>query len=558
MARRAYLVRSLWLTGPSAVASVIFHSMCCQALAMRQATVACTAMLTCCHRPGALLDIRHEDLLPPLRQRGSRYADWGLVVAPSARIGRTKSGEKDDILIIGILDRAFVKDVANYIHASSHDGEQVFRHFILQSYEKAINELLLALALEPSLAAAAGTGGGPAAGRAAHAARLAEEHSARDAARAARLSAREARRGRRSSGPRRLRAASAAPGRAGEDVGGDGAGATLLPVRRTASDPRVVVSLTTVPAGVGTLRPTLQSLRNQTFPADAIELNLPLASSRGLGHYPDLLPEDAEGVDVYRTDDWLALTNIVPTAQRAQQTGAPTLVIVVDDDRVYPSTLVEDHVRAFRERPRAASTCRGYRMPPRGDISPAVFFPAWDELGHSIYGHHLLAPARARRVAVVTGSDSWAVDPSLLGPELWQELASPVPRGSASGGEVAIQGEPNISRVAMLMNDIWVSGQLSRHGVQKYVVPCQGEARSPVKSEDRDRQNIPRDRRRDAMNEQVMRFFAADWLREELMPPEEIARQAWAVPELPPPPKASRRSPLRRAIGGLARAFFRS
>eukprot|EP00959_Pyramimonas_sp_CCMP1952_P413842 8671098-Pyramimonas_sp.AAC.1 len=29
-------------------------------------------------RPGALMDIKREDLLPPIRQRGSRYTDWGL------------------------------------------------------------------------------------------------------------------------------------------------------------------------------------------------------------------------------------------------------------------------------------------------------------------------------------------------------------------------------------------------------------------------------------------------------------------------------------------------
>lgn len=417
-------------------------------------------------------------------------------------------------------------------------------------------QLLLALAPKPGLAAAGGFDGGHAPGRAAFAARLSEEHAARDAANAARLSAKEAQRAARGRPNRlgRLRNAPATPNRAADD----GAGAApLLPVRRLASDPRVVVSLTTVPAGVATLGPTLRSLRNQTFPADAIELNLPLASSRGLGLYPELLPEDAEGIGVYRTDDWLALTNIVPTARRAQQAGAPTLVVVVDDDRVYPPTLVEDHVRAFRERPRAASTCRGFRMPPRGDISPAVFFPAWDELGHSTYGHHLLAPPATRRVAVVTGSDSWAVDPSLFGPGLWEELAAPASQGGAGGGDGAARGGPNISRVAMLMNDIWVSGQLSRHGVQKYVVPCQGEARSPEKSQDRDRQNIPRDRRRDSMNEQVMRFFAADWLPEETMPPDEIARQAWAAPEPLAPHRASGRSHLPRAIGSLARAFFR-
>ncbi|CAK0870936.1 unnamed protein product [Prorocentrum cordatum] len=99
-------------------------------------------------RPGALMGIKREDLLPPIRQRGSRYTDWGLVLSPSTRAGKTKSGEQDDTLVIGILDRTFVKDVAAFLHGSAHDGERVFRHLTLPSYEKSIKEASEALELD--------------------------------------------------------------------------------------------------------------------------------------------------------------------------------------------------------------------------------------------------------------------------------------------------------------------------------------------------------------------------------------------------------------------------
>ncbi|CAK0844899.1 unnamed protein product [Prorocentrum cordatum] len=99
-------------------------------------------------RPSALLDIKKKDLLPPLLQRGSRYVNWGLALAPSTRTGKTKSGEQDDTLIIGILDRAFVKDVAAFLHSSFREGERIFRHLTLPSYEKAVKDACEALELQ--------------------------------------------------------------------------------------------------------------------------------------------------------------------------------------------------------------------------------------------------------------------------------------------------------------------------------------------------------------------------------------------------------------------------
>lgn len=292
-------------------------------------------------------------------------------------------------------------------------------------------------------------------------------------------------------------------------------------LRRQPGDPRVVISLSTVPAGIRGLEPTLRSLRRQTFPADAIELNVPNVSRRGLGTYPGLPAMDAAGVDVYHTEDWLALTNIVPTMQRAQAANQSTLVIVVDDDKVYPPSLVEDHMRAHRERPRSASACRGYRMPPGGDLSRIDFWPMWDELAHSVYGHKL---AEAERVAVVTGSDSWAAPVGLFSPSLWRDLP---PLDDSEGA-------------ALLMNDVWISGQLSRRGVSKYVVPCRREASDAPKSKERDGQNLARNmtRRRD-LNQEVMQLYLKDWASDEIMPMSEVKRRVWPHEtwERAPPPE---------------------
>lgn len=299
-------------------------------------------------------------------------------------------------------------------------------------------------------------------------------------------------------------------------------------LQRLDSDPFIVVSLTTVPGGVLGLLPTLRSLRNQTLPPDAIELNLPLKSERGLGDYPALPAWEAEGVDVHRTEDWLALTNIVPTVQRARARAGQrnTLVIVVDDDKVYPNSLVEDHLRAHRAQPRSASTCRGYKVPPGGDISPAVFWPAWDELGHSVYGHEL-ASAPPRRVAVMTGSDSWSAPVDVFSEGLWKDLNS----------RVAEAANGTIRSAASSMNDVWISGHLSRQGVPKFVVPCRRECRDAPKSGQREAQNLDRARRL-LLNQMVMQFYLKDWAPDEIMPVSEIRPPEVLVEPVaaPPPP----------------------
>jgi len=278
------------------------------------------------------------------------------------------------------------------------------------------------------------------------------------------------------------------------------------PLKRLPSDPHVVISLSTVPAGVAGLGPTLRSLKKQNFAADAIELNLPMRSARGLGNYSLLPPSlNSLGINVYRTDDWLALTNIIPTVQRAKVRGGNTLVIVVDDDKAYPPSLVEDHVRAHRLHPRSASTCRGYKMPPGGDISSAVFWPAWDELGHSIYGQQ---KSEAEQVAVVTGSDSWSVPAMLFTDGLWEDLEE------IGDTTVPIRGD------ASLMNDIWVSGQLSRQHVPKFVVPCRQECQDPPKTAERKAQNLALERTESTSH--VMRHFLKDWVPKEVMTEAEV------------------------------------
>merc|ERR1719198_27227 len=96
-----------------------------------------------------------------------------------------------------------------------------------------------------------------------------------------------------------------------------------------------------------------------------------------------------------------------------------------------------------------------------------------------------------------------------------------------------------VEKAAEMMNDVWASGQLSRRRVPKYVVPCRWECADAPKGEERGRENMQR--RRDGLNQEVMRFFLKDWLPEETMAAEEVrgTDAPYDPPTTPPPPPAA-------------------
>jgi len=99
-------------------------------------------------RPGTLFNIRHEDLLRPHRAAGARYQRWALVLAPSTRVARTKTGEQDDTVSVGIADRSFVQQIAGFLVATSAPGKRVFGTLNLHTYELEFKRVCSSLGLD--------------------------------------------------------------------------------------------------------------------------------------------------------------------------------------------------------------------------------------------------------------------------------------------------------------------------------------------------------------------------------------------------------------------------
>ncbi|MEY2440239.1 MAG: hypothetical protein QOI34_1624 [Verrucomicrobiota bacterium] len=243
---------------------------------------------------------------------------------------------------------------------------------------------------------------------------------------------------------------------------------------------RVIASLSTLPDRIANLEPTIRCLLDQTRPPDEIVIAVPEFSVRQQKFYviPEYLAEYSP-IRILRCDrDWGPATKFIPVIQQELTTGRDdTLIMVVDDDRVYPRDALETYLYYHHELPDAALTFRGSPMP--SDLR-------WRQIKIT-RGDRLHEP---RKVAVVFGCGSYFIQPRFFDEQLWDY--SNAPDG------------------AFYMDDIWISGCLDRRGVEKYIVPASemmrtvGQQRGTMTLHD-----VPNGRRHN--NNEAIAFFSDSW-----------------------------------------------
>jgi hypothetical protein len=246
------------------------------------------------------------------------------------------------------------------------------------------------------------------------------------------------------------------------------------------SGPRVIVSLSTVPDRINNLRPTIRSLLRQTRPPDEIVLAIPEFSVRE--QRPYVVPKYISRLSRVRilrcNKDWGPATKFIPVVQEELAAGRTnTLIMVVDDDRVYPRDALETYIYYSAKLPDAALCFRGAPMPQSMDWRNAKM----------TYANELREP---QRVAVITGCGSYLIQPRFFDESLWDY--STAPRG------------------AFYMDDIWISGWLSRRGVERYVVPGSAMMRSVLRQHRTlSLHDVPDGRQ--PLNNEVIAFFRDTW-----------------------------------------------
>jgi hypothetical protein len=196
---------------------------------------------------------------------------------------------------------------------------------------------------------------------------------------------------------------------------------------------RIVVTLTTVPERMDHLLPALRSLVDQDCPADRILLALPAKSRRSGAHYPPP-PALPEGVEILPCSDEGPATKLLP-ALRAEPSA---VIIVADDDVIYPRSFISNLLAAHRADASAALGWRGWRL--EAGVDPRDYA-------------HVFATAVKEPVDVDV----------LLG--TWGYL---VPSGAFDEAVFDFDSFPPEAR---WVDDVWISGHLARRGVPRRVVP---------------------------------------------------------------------------------------
>jgi Glycosyl transferase family 2 len=252
-----------------------------------------------------------------------------------------------------------------------------------------------------------------------------------------------------------------------------------LGTKRTFDNRRVIVSLSTVPDRISNLRPTIGSLLRQTRAPDEIVLALPEFSVRE--QRPYVVPKYISrlpGVRVLHcAQDWGPATKFIGAIQDELAAGRQnTLIMVVDDDRLYPRDAIETYLHYNERLPDAALCFRGAAMPSTLD---------WDD-AKMIRASEVREP---RPVAVITGCGSYLIQPRFFDESLWDYSAGPP--------------------VAFDIDDIWISGWLSRRAVKRYVVP----ASAMMKSVLRQRWTVSLNKipGRQKLNNETIAYFRDAW-----------------------------------------------
>ena len=247
-----------------------------------------------------------------------------------------------------------------------------------------------------------------------------------------------------------------------------------------ASHKKVIASLTTLPDRIEHLEPTLRSLLDQTRPPDEIVLAVPQISLRQRQPYsiPDYLSQFST-LRILRTKtDWGPATKFIPIVQEELAAGrSDTLIMILDDDRTYPSDAIETYLRYHDRLPDAALCFRGGPMPRNFYwFVPKLFL-----------GTRIREP---RRVAVITGCGSYLIQPRFFDSALWDYARAPAS--------------------AFYMDDIWISGQLDRRGVEKFAVPCSRMMRTVHRqARTMSLHRVPRGRT--YHNNEVVKYFRETW-----------------------------------------------
>lgn len=201
----------------------------------------------------------------------------------------------------------------------------------------------------------------------------------------------------------------------------------------------IIVAMTTLPGRIDKIFPAINSLIDQTVKPDRIYLSLPSYSRRHkiAYHIPDGLINHPLVKIIPSDRDWGPATKLIPVL-KDKETRPETLILAVDDDNIYPRTILSTFLRYARVMPNAALSLRGCHMPASRRWEDSLAFK----------GAQISKPVKTN---IIMGCGGILVKPRFFDEDLFDYDKAP----------------PQ----AFFVDDIWISGHLARRNIPKYVIP---------------------------------------------------------------------------------------
>ncbi len=204
----------------------------------------------------------------------------------------------------------------------------------------------------------------------------------------------------------------------------------------------ITVSLSTIPSRIEKIYPALKSLMDQTMPPRRIYLAIPPFSIREKKAY--LIPEALRNCTAIQIidarKDWGPATKLIP-ALCHPSTKPDDIILTADDDNIYPEEFVETFWRYSQKLPNAALSLRG---------APMSKSLRWKDC-RAFKGTAISQPAA---VEIITGCGGILVKSKFFAADFFDYDQAPAQ--------------------AFFVDDIWVSGNLAKNGIPRYVIPFRG------------------------------------------------------------------------------------
>ena len=208
----------------------------------------------------------------------------------------------------------------------------------------------------------------------------------------------------------------------------------------------VIVSLSTIPSRVPHIAETLKSLLLQKRLPQEIRLNIPAFSRREKRGYdiPAWLT-DLKMVRIVSCEDFGPATKFIPTLLSETQ---DQLIVIVDDDRIYPDTLIANLERAAQASPDTAFGTCGWVVPKDMVDRATNFSNLFLQPPAPIQGIRLRRP---KPVDILKGVGGYAIRPRFF----------PLDK---------IVDYSDAPEDAFFVDDVWMSGYCD---APKFVIPTQ-------------------------------------------------------------------------------------